>query len=215
MMCCNACGGAAQADEAPGLEASSGKRFVWRDKKEEQTLISLRVPSLVERNGDVFAVTEAYCKGKDEKDEDFHGIASEPLKWTDGQSKVVLDKNKLKTQLLEECSLDKEKCASPNAAEEAGSVENKRVDVRRPTTVVNGSDIYMLAAIYMRESAASEQFPVRAQWGLLLSRGNVSDEERDRNKRIYWNYIDALQSTSNIEGRESFTELTGGGGSGV
>ncbi|EKF29491.1 trans-sialidase, putative [Trypanosoma cruzi marinkellei] len=73
----------------------------------------------------------------------------------------------------------------------------------------------MLAAIHMRESAASEQFPVRAQWGLLLSKGNVSDDDRNSNKRIYWNYIDALQSTSNIEGRESFTELTGGGGSGV
>ncbi|EKF26284.1 trans-sialidase, putative, partial [Trypanosoma cruzi marinkellei] len=71
----------------------------------------------------------------------------------------------------------------------------------------------MLAAIYIRGIAANEQLSAMAQWRLLLSRGNVSGE--DRNKRIYWNYIDALQSTSNIEGRESFTELTGGGGSGV
>ncbi|EKF30738.1 trans-sialidase, putative [Trypanosoma cruzi marinkellei] len=71
----------------------------------------------------------------------------------------------------------------------------------------------MLAGTYMREGAVAVQVPARTQWGLLLSRGNVSGEES--NKRIHWNYIDSIRSTSNIEGRESFTELTGGGVSGV
>ncbi|EKF27303.1 hypothetical protein MOQ_008976 [Trypanosoma cruzi marinkellei] len=73
----------------------------------------------------------------------------------------------------------------------------------------------MLAGTYMREGTANEHFSAMARRGLLLSRGNVSGKERNRNKGIYWNYIDAFWSTLNIEGRESFTELTGGGGSGV
>ncbi|EKF29310.1 trans-sialidase, putative [Trypanosoma cruzi marinkellei] len=216
MMCCGAGGGAAQAPEVPpvDLEASSGKHFVWKEKKEGETVESLHVPSLVEMNGDVFAVAEADCKKKKDGDKEyFPCIASDLLEWTDGQSKE-LDTVQVKTQVLEECPSDNANCASREVVN-AVSQENRVVDVSRPTTVVNGSDIYMLAGTYMREGAANAHSPAMARRGLLLSRGNVNGEDRDRNKRIYWNYIDSFRSTSNIEGRESFTELTGGGGSGV
>ncbi|EKF30864.1 trans-sialidase, putative, partial [Trypanosoma cruzi marinkellei] len=141
----------------------------------------------------------------------FNGIASEFLEWTDGQSKVLLDTTQVRTQVLVECSSNKATCASKKIDQDDS--QDTKVHVSRPTTVVNGTDIYMLAGTYMREGAVAVQAPARTQWGLLLSRGCVSGEES--NKRIYWNYIDAFWSTSIIEGRESFTELTGGGGSGV
>ncbi|EAN82176.1 trans-sialidase, putative, partial [Trypanosoma cruzi] len=60
MMCCNA-GGAAAAEE-PSQGASSGKYYVWRDVKDgEETVSSLRVPSLLKVGSDVFAVAEAHC----------------------------------------------------------------------------------------------------------------------------------------------------------
>ncbi|EKF29088.1 trans-sialidase, putative, partial [Trypanosoma cruzi marinkellei] len=216
MMCCNTCRGAAEAAEVPpaGQEASKTTYFVWRDvKKEGEKVESLHVPSLVEMNGKVFAVAEADCKKNKEGYNDyFPCIASEPLKWTDGQSKVVLDTTQVRTQILVECLSGEENCASREDNNPV-SQENRVVDVSRPTTVVSGSDIYMLAGTYVREGTANEQVSAMARRGLLLSRGNVSGEES--NKRIYWYFIDSLQSTSNTEGRESFTELTGGGGSGV
>ncbi|RNC42792.1 trans-sialidase [Trypanosoma cruzi] len=60
MMCCGS--GGATADEAASGEASSPETyFDWRDVKKEETVGLLRVPSLVEVNGDVFAVSEAQC----------------------------------------------------------------------------------------------------------------------------------------------------------
>ncbi|ESS55354.1 trans-sialidase [Trypanosoma cruzi Dm28c] len=158
-------------------------------------------------NGDVFAVAEAQCK--EEGKGGVTGIASKLLTSTDESSKEELDKNKLKTQVLEECSSEEAACASQNAAE-AGSQSKFEGLVARPTTVVHGSDIYMLAGIYVREGTAGSD----DHWGLLLARGNVNGDG-DRNKRIYWNYIEALPSTSNIQQKESLKALIGGGGSGV
>ncbi|KAF5218133.1 hypothetical protein ECC02_008947 [Trypanosoma cruzi] len=205
MMCCDT-GAAAEDETASCPESSNGKSFVWRDKKDKETVVSLRVPSLVEMKGDVFAVAEA----KDTKKEEgsFTGIASELLEWTGEQASKELDKTKLNTQLLEKFSSDKGKCASQIAAQASFEGE-KRVDVARPTTVVKGSEIYMLAGIYNLDDAADTS----AYWGLLLSRGNVSIDEES--KRIHWNDIDALQSISNMQQQESLTDLIGGGGSGV
>ncbi|EAN96502.1 putative trans-sialidase, Group V [Trypanosoma cruzi] len=200
MMCCG-------SGAAPSSESSKSKRFVWRDKKDEETVVSLRVPSLVEMDGDVFAVAEAEDTKKEEGS--FTGIASELLALTGEQASMELDKAKLNTQLLEKCSSDKGKCAAQIAAH-SGTESEKRVDVARPTTVVKGSEIYMLAGIYNLDEATGTS----AYWGLLLSRGNVSVDKESK-KRIYWNDVDALQSISNVQQQESLTDLIGGGGSGV
>ncbi|KAF8284843.1 putative trans-sialidase, Group V [Trypanosoma cruzi] len=199
MMCCG-------SGAAPSSEPSKGKRFVWRDKKDEETVSSLRAPSLVEMNGDVFAVAEA----EDTKNnEGFTGFASELLTLTDEQASMELDKAKLNTQLLEKCSSDKGMRASQIAAQ-SGTESEKRVDVARPTTVVKESEIYMLAGIYNLDDATDTS----AYWGLLLSRGIVSVDEKSK-KRIYWNDVDALPSIFSMQQQESLTDLIGGGGSGV
>ncbi|KAF8284949.1 putative trans-sialidase, Group V, partial [Trypanosoma cruzi] len=199
MMCCG-------SGAAPSSESSKSKSFVWRDKKDEETVSSLRAPSLVEMNGDVFAVAEAEGKKNNEY---FTGIASELLMLTGEQASMELDKAKLNTQLLEECPSDKGMRASQIAAQ-SGTEGEKRVDVARPTTVVKESEIYMLTGIYNLDDADNTS----AYWGLLLSRGIVSVDKESK-KRIHWNDVDALQSISNMQQQGSLTDLIGGGGSGV
>ncbi|EAN80751.1 trans-sialidase, putative, partial [Trypanosoma cruzi] len=61
MMCCNT-GGAASSGVTPsGQGSSKGKLFFWRDveKTGNETVDALRVPSIVEVDGDVFAVAGA------------------------------------------------------------------------------------------------------------------------------------------------------------
>ncbi|KAF8284925.1 putative trans-sialidase, Group V [Trypanosoma cruzi] len=207
MMCCGTEGASSSEKVLSSPGNAKRKFFFWKDVEKVGTVSSLRVPSLVEMNGDVFAVAEAQCK--EEGKGGVTGIASKLLTSTDESSKEELDKNKLKTQVLEECSSEEAACASQNAAE-AGSQSKFEGLVARPTTVVHGSDIYMLAGIYVREGTAGSD----DHWGLLLARGNVNGDG-DRNKRIYWNYIEALPSTSNIQQKESLKALIGGGGSGV
>ncbi|EAN93300.1 putative trans-sialidase [Trypanosoma cruzi] len=209
MMCCST-SGAASSNDVPSAPGSSKKElFVWRDVKEGEKAGLLRVPSLVEMNGEVFAVAEAQWKEKNGNEGDFTGIASELLKLSDGQTSKELDKNKLKTQVLEECSAKNKVCAS-QAGDREASQSRTKVRVSRPTTVVKESDIYMLVGRCSRTAAGKKSGA--NDGGLLLAKGNVSGESS--NKRIYWNGIDALQSTYNTQ-HESLTRLIGGGGSGV
>ncbi|RNC55509.1 trans-sialidase, partial [Trypanosoma cruzi] len=185
MMCCSTGGGAASSKEtSSGAESSPKPYFDWRDKNEEKTVSSLRVPSLVELDGDVFAVAEAQCtKGGS----GFTGIASELLELSDESSKL-LDMSKLKIQAPDECHFKDGKCTYQKQ-EDVVSQSDTKVHVSRPTTVVNRRDIYMLAGKYTSESAAAAVVAANAtdgvQWGLLLVRGNVSGEE-GKDKRIYW-----------------------------
>ncbi|KAF8291873.1 putative trans-sialidase, Group V [Trypanosoma cruzi] len=206
MMCCNACGAAAA--EEPSQGASSGKYYVWRDVKDgEETVSSLRVPSLLKVGSDVFAVAEAQDTKKGEGG--FTGIASKLLALTGEQTKEELDKSKLKTQVLEECTSENNKgvCSMAN---QAGSQKVKNVHVGRPTTVVRGSDIYMLAGSYSWTLTDNDQ---AGDWGLMLVKGNVSKKEGENN-RIYWNdtYVIPWYYNGN-EG--SLKRLVGSGGSGV
>ncbi|RNC32407.1 putative trans-sialidase, partial [Trypanosoma cruzi] len=207
MMCC--CSGAASSqDTSPASGSSKGKLFDWRDKNGE-TVSSLRVPSLVEMNGDVFAVAEAQCTGTGECV--FTGIASELLTLSDEESKE-LDTNKLKTQVLVNRSSGGEQCPSQTAVL-AGTQRVKKVHVSRPTTVVQGSDIYMLAGNYSwtYEDKADSVF----QCGLLLVKGNINNEEGSTNKRILWKDTYDLPWISNGRQEQSWTRLIGGGGSGI
>ncbi|RNF07474.1 trans-sialidase, partial [Trypanosoma cruzi] len=123
MMCCGT-GGAASSKDTSGKGSSKEKYFDWRDVKEEETVSSLRIPSLVEMNGEVFAVAEAQLK----EESGFTGIASELLKLTDEKSKGELVTAKLKTQVLVECPSDTKNCAS-QAEVSAVSQSEKKVRV--------------------------------------------------------------------------------------
>ncbi|KAF8306617.1 putative trans-sialidase, Group VI [Trypanosoma cruzi] len=210
MMCCNTGGTASTEKKLTDSELSKRKLFGWRDTTDEGTVIFLSFPSLVEVNGDVFAVAEAECKEGNEKF--FTGIASELLALTGDQTRKELDKNKLKTQVLEECPSDDEKCAT-QAVDDSVSESGAPVHVSKPTTVVHGSDIYMLAGMYDRAVAIAAEEDITDEWGLLLARGNVTG--KDNEKRICWNDIDAIPITSNTEQHEYVTAMLGSGGSGV
>ncbi|KAF8287806.1 putative trans-sialidase, Group V [Trypanosoma cruzi] len=210
MMCCGS--GAASSQDVPSDSGSSpDKSFLWRDKNGGETVSSLRVPVLVEVDGDVFAVAEAQLK---EGGSNFTGIASELLEWTDGKSKGELDTTKLKTQVLEECPSQNKVCAS-QAGDQETSQGRTKVLVSRPTTVVNGSRIYMFAGNYSFEvTEGADQTAAAAQWGLLVAVGNVSTDESS-NKRIYWKDASVIPWTDFETQHESLTGLIGGGGSGV
>ncbi|PBJ68724.1 trans-sialidase [Trypanosoma cruzi cruzi] len=212
MMCDT--GRAAQAAEpTSGQGSSPSPSFVWRDKKDGETVDSLYVPSLVEVNGGVFAVAVALLK-KDENENShfFTGIASELLALSEKKPKELAAAN-VKTKILENCSSQEEgKCPSQSTKQDASQSEMK-VYVSRPTTVVKGNDIYMLAGTYIRENfAVCQGGPGAASWGLLLVKGNVSDTE---GKEIVWEDTDGLPCTSIVGLHKSLTGEIGSGGSGV
>ncbi|RNF12826.1 trans-sialidase [Trypanosoma cruzi] len=99
--------------------------------------------------------------------------------------------------------------------EEGTSPHSKKVDVSRPRTVVNGSDIYMLAGKYSRTAAANPQERGAGDWILLLVEGEVSSEESGSNKKIQWDKNQRLAGTFPEAERDSLMQLVAGGGSGV
>ncbi|PWU93090.1 putative trans-sialidase, Group V [Trypanosoma cruzi] len=197
MMCCNTGGTASNEKELSDSEPSKSKSFVWRDKKDEETVSSLRAPSLVEVNGKVFAVAEAQCK----KGEDtFTGIVSQLLKQGSGVGKeeVLKDAN-TKTKVLEE---------GPSA--DAQQI----VDVSRPTTAVKGSDIYMLVGKCGRTAATDDQESGADDSGLLLVKGDVSGGD-ESNEQINWEDPKFHPRRLFDTEHELLTSVFGSGGSGV
>ncbi|PBJ76714.1 trans-sialidase [Trypanosoma cruzi cruzi] len=208
MMCDN--GRAAQADvQAPVPGSSLRKHFVWRDKKNEETVSLLYAPSLLDVNGKVFAVAEAQLENGN--NHFFPGIASELLTLS-GETPKELATADVKAKTLEKCSSEEGKCPS-QLTNRAGSQSFHSVHVDRPTTVVKENEIYMLAGTYIRENVAVCQGgPDTASWGLLLVKGNVSEEQE---RGIVWEDTDGLPCTSFVELYESWLQLTGSGGSGI
>ncbi|PBJ78302.1 trans-sialidase [Trypanosoma cruzi cruzi] len=166
--------------------------FEWKGINDGVTVESLGAPSLLKVGSDVFAVAEAQCK-KD-GDVSFTGIASQPLTpETADTPEEVLKKPEDKTQVLEK-----------GASEDA----NKR-DVSRPTTVLRGNDIYMLAGAYNKDCPSSDA----GGCVLLLIKGSVSSGE-GTNKKIDWKVIET--PPKNVDAQlDSWTRLIGSGGSGV
>ncbi|RNC36423.1 trans-sialidase, partial [Trypanosoma cruzi] len=118
-----------------------------------------------------------------------------------------------KTQVLEECPAQNKNCA-PHSEVSAGFQSKTKVHMSRPTTVVKGSDIHMVAGTYSFEvTEGVDQTAAAAKWGLLVASGNVSTEGSD--KRIYWNDAYVIPSTYFEKQHESLTRLIGGGGSGL
>ncbi|RNF00665.1 putative trans-sialidase [Trypanosoma cruzi] len=101
--------------------------------------------------------------------------------------------------------------------EEDASTKKKKVDVSRPTTVVKGNDIYMLAGKYSRTAAAGKDAQGRGAGdsGLLLAKGKVSEGDSDSNKKIQWNVNQRLVDTLFKREQDSLMQLVAGGGSGV
>ncbi|RNC36942.1 trans-sialidase, partial [Trypanosoma cruzi] len=195
MMCCNT-GGAAEA-----AEQSSGPNYKWKDVKDEEgvTVESLGVPGLLKVGSDIFAVAEAQCKKK-EGQGSFTGIASQIITKDNADTPVeLLNGVKDKTQVLEEDGSEDPK---------------KRIDVSRPTTVVQGNDIYMLVGKYSQTAATGQEDGGADDWGLLLVQGNVSDESGGE-KRIQWNENQRLVGAFAADEHKCLTHLIGGGGSGV
>ncbi|EKF27525.1 trans-sialidase, putative, partial [Trypanosoma cruzi marinkellei] len=88
----------------------------------------------------------------------------------------------------------------------------KKVDVSRPTTLVQGNDVYMLAGNYSRTAPTGGQESGADDSGIFLVKGRVST---DGGKKIHWNDTHAVPCTVLNQQQESWTWLTGGGGSGV
>ncbi|RNF11887.1 putative trans-sialidase [Trypanosoma cruzi] len=196
MICCGSGGTAQAAEPTSDQESSPSPSFAWRDTTGDETVSSLRGPSLVEVNGKVFAVAEAQCNNGETSV--FTGIASQLLTMENGnEPKEVLKNAKEKTQVLEEGTSGKEK---------------KKVDVSRPTAVVEGSDIYMLVGKHSHDDADNCQTGTeKIKSGILLVKGEVGGE--DGNK-INWKTTDGVPCTLGAK-HESLTQLFGGGGSGV
>ncbi|PBJ76513.1 trans-sialidase [Trypanosoma cruzi cruzi] len=194
MICCGA-GGAAQDPRQ-----SSESKFEWKDIKDEKglTVESLGAPGLLKVGNDVFVVAEAQCKKNDEGNS-FTGVASRLLTMETGKEpkEEVLKDDKKDTQVLEESI----------------SAGNKKVDVSRPTAVVEGSNIYILVGKHSHEAAdnckaETEKF----KSGMLLVKGKVGGE--GGNKEIRWNETGGLPCTLGAE-HKSLSQLIFGGGSGV
>ncbi|RNC46075.1 amastigote surface protein 4 [Trypanosoma cruzi] len=194
-------GGTAVVD---GVEEplSSGPKFEWKNITEgDVTVDSLGVPGLLKVGSDVFAVAEAHCK-KNGKSV-FTGIASQMLTMGKGNEPKEVLKETKDTQVLEEV---------------ASSSIGKKVDVSRPTAVVNGSDIYMLAGTYsfeVTDRAAAGNTAAAVKWELLVAVGNVSNDGSSDKKYIYWKDASVIPWTGFEKQHKSLTRLIGGGGSGV
>ncbi|EKF30763.1 trans-sialidase, putative [Trypanosoma cruzi marinkellei] len=191
MMCCGS--GTVAADEQ-----STASKFEWKGIKDGDgvTVESLGVPGLLKVESDVFAVAEAQCK-KSAEGGTFTGIASQLITTSTANApEEVLKPPKDKTQVLEE----------------DGSEDAKKLDVSRPTTVVEGNDIYMLVGKY--SPTAAGQKSGAGDLGFLLVKGEVSDEG-DSGRRIQWKNNTDVSRVSFDEQTELWTQLIGGGGSGV
>ncbi|EKG00865.1 trans-sialidase, putative, partial [Trypanosoma cruzi] len=129
-----------------------------------------------------------------------------------GRKKKELGTSNLKTQVLEECTPGEGQCSSQIGVL-ADSQRVKSVHLSRPTTVVHGTDIYMVAGNYSRKAFADAGESEAEELGLLLVRGNVSAEGGTR--RIHWRDNYPFPWTDSKKQHESLTGLIGSGGSGI
>ncbi|KAF8288755.1 putative trans-sialidase, Group VIII [Trypanosoma cruzi] len=204
MMCCGA-GGAAAADGSKTrntIDPFTGTTPIsfanWKVFKEEGSKItSLRVPSLVEVQGHVFAIAEARCKDGDKCSEvGFTGIASKYLGLSgvaDPTEFSTADASIFGTDLLKEGS----------------EVISTRNGIARPTTLVLGESVYMLLG---NQNHKKPQVEGKNEPALLLVKGTVSDE--GGTKKIRWNETHVVDPQGTGYSL-SLTELIGGGGSGA
>ncbi|KAF8297385.1 putative trans-sialidase, Group V [Trypanosoma cruzi] len=188
MMCCSTCGGVQADEDLPVVP-----KYQLEDIA-DVTVESLGAPGLLKVGSGVFAVAEAQCK-KD-GDDTFTGIASRLVTIKDDKTPEEALKDARVIQVLEEGTSTERK---------------KKVDVSRPTTVVDESNIYMLVGKHSRNAGGQESGA--AQSGLFLVKGTVSGED-ESNKQIDWKDTNAVP-TKPFGEHDSSMQLIGSGGSGV
>ncbi|EKG03726.1 trans-sialidase, putative [Trypanosoma cruzi] len=193
MMCCGSSGTVTAEGE---VQESRIPTFEWKSITGGVTVESLGALSLLNVGSDVFAVAEAQCR--EGGDNSFTGIASQIITIDNADKPMeVLNGAEDKTQVLEEGT----------------SPKKKEVDVSRPTTVVEGSDIYMLAGKYSRTDATDQEDRGAEDCGLLLVKGKAGDESSNS---IIWGDTSGVPCVSTVEEEKvGLTRLIGGGGSGV
>ncbi|KAF8302107.1 putative trans-sialidase [Trypanosoma cruzi] len=159
---------------------------------------SLRVPSLVEVQGHVFAIAEARCKDEDKcSDVSFTGIASKylDLSGVAGSTEIsTADATIFGADLLKEGS---EGIHTTNG-------------ITRPTTLVLGDSVYMLLGNHSHTKKS--QVEGTNEPGFLLVKGTLTEE--NGKKKIRWNETHLVNPEPKGYSH-SLTELIGGGGSGA
>ncbi|EKF29560.1 trans-sialidase, putative [Trypanosoma cruzi marinkellei] len=189
--CCGTGGAAQAAGQLPVAQ------FEWKDANGGVTVDSLGVPGLLKVENDVFAVAEAQCtKGAEDTT---NGIASQLLTMEAYKDPKELLNDAKKTHFLGE----------------GASHKKRKVDVKRPTAVVEGGKIYMLVGQYSGTPHDICQGENDAtQLGLFLVKGEIG-VEKDKGKKIHWNDTHSIPCSLFKHDQESWKRLVGGGGSGV
>ncbi|EAN95786.1 putative trans-sialidase, Group VIII [Trypanosoma cruzi] len=161
--------------------------------KVNEKFFSLRVPSLVEVNNNVFFVAEALCKEKGESCSRA-GIASRHLDLTDDKPTEILTED---TSLVVQFP------------EGVATGIAKAKDTMRPTTVVSGDSVYMLLRNQSVTPSVGKSTNAR-DWGLLLVKGSVSG-----GNEITWKETHAVTFGNDERIAKFLTQLVSGGGSGI
>ncbi|PBJ77337.1 trans-sialidase [Trypanosoma cruzi cruzi] len=201
MMCCTGEAASAEAsnvkEAVKALEGTTRIDATWKDVEINTESASLRVPSLVEVQGHVFAIAEARCKDGDKCSEvGFTRIASKylGLNFDSGPTDILTaDASIFGADLLKEGS-------------EGINTAN---GITRPTTLVLGESVYVLLGNY---SHKKQQVEGKNERGLLLLKGTLADE--GEKKKIKWNGTLVVEPQG-IGASLSLTDLIGGGGSGA
>ncbi|PWV16351.1 putative trans-sialidase [Trypanosoma cruzi] len=203
MMCCGTCGAAAAGGGKSSIAINpfTGTTRIdatCKDVGINTESASLRVPSLVEVQGHVFAIAEARCKDEDKcSDVSFTGIASKYLDLIGvaGSTEIsTADASIFGADLLKEGS---EGIHTTNG-------------ITRPTTLVLGDSVYMLLGNHSHTKKS--QVEGTNEPGLLLVKGTLTEE--NGKKKIRWNETHLVNPEPKGYSH-SLTELIGGGGSGA
>ncbi|RNE97184.1 trans-sialidase [Trypanosoma rangeli] len=190
------CCGIEAAGSAPGMDINSltGTTPITGAKWEEMqcaegSVRSLRVPSLVEVDGAVFAVAEAHCKNGSGS---FTGILSQHLKGIGTEPTEIpmgAGTGSFHTQLLKEGG-------------------NEMRDTVRPTTIVNDNNVYVLLGSCSRATLESKEAD-RSECKIMLVKGSVTDGGE---KKVQWGEPHAADFEARIRATPG-TYVSAGGGS--
>ncbi|RNE96394.1 trans-sialidase, partial [Trypanosoma rangeli] len=192
------CCGSQAAGSRLWMESNSFGRTIpitgakWEEMQcVEGSVRSLRVPSLVEVDGAVFAVAEAQCKNGVDS---FTGIVSQHLKEIGTEPTEIpmgAGTGSFHTQLLKERG-------------------NEMKDAVRPTTIVSGNNVYMLLRSCSRATPETREAD-RSGCKIVLVKGSVTEGGE---KKVRWGEPYAVEFDFGMYVASS-TYFFAGGGSGT
>ncbi|KAF8280127.1 putative trans-sialidase, Group VII [Trypanosoma cruzi] len=202
MMCCGvreAASGDGSSGEGKAVDPFQGTKpapYKWQEMTgSEAAAGSLRVPSLAEVAGGVFAVAEAQCSERDGAC-GHAAIASTQIETGGGGSKAIsaMDAGVFLVELVD-----------------AASGTTRAQEKMQPTTIVSGDSIYMALGDYEKETSGGRAADADG-WRLLLTRGTLTEDGGQ--KKIMWGDIRAVDPVA-IGLTQFLKRVIGGGGSGV